>query len=182
VRAHHAKLSERVTRLAMVRPSGIEGAVVAGFFRVLDPPYPVAVFEAAPEALEWLGEAPAGLAAELDRLVGEARGLAPTVGALRAWLAPRRSAGIEEACAALGLSARTLQRRLREGGTSWQREVQAARIADAERRMLDTDDPLTAIALDAGFASLQHFSGLFRKARGASPSSWRAQRRRGGER
>jgi AraC-like DNA-binding protein len=41
-------------------------------------------------------------------------------------------------------------------------------------RMLESNDPLTAIALDAGFASLQHFSAAFRKLTGASPSAWRA--------
>jgi AraC-like DNA-binding protein len=176
VRQNHAKLSEKVTRLALVRPRGMEGALVTGFFGVLDAPYPVSVFDGAAEALGWLGEDQIG--AELEEVVAQASGVPPGVAALRALLEERLELGPEEAAAALGLSARTLQRRLQEAGTSFQKEAAAVRLRLAERRMLDTDDPLTAIAIDAGFATLQHFSTAFREATGESPSAWRSKRRR----
>jgi AraC-like DNA-binding protein len=178
VRRHHATLARAVTRLALVRPAGMEGAVVAGFYRVLDPPYPVQLFEDAPAALAWLGEPPA-IAAALDDAFAAETGTQPLVGALRAVLA-RELAGVTfgGACRALGVSTRTLQRRLRDAGTTFQRELAAARLRDAQRRMLASDDSLTAIALECGFASLQHLSTLFRKTTGLSPSEWRAANRR----
>jgi AraC-like DNA-binding protein len=51
------------------------------------------------------------------------------------------------------------------------------RLAEAERRLRETDEPVTAIALDVGFVSPQHFSTHFRRARGLSPSAWRARQR-----
>jgi len=63
-------------------------------------------------------------------------------------------------------------------GTVSNRDRTAGSTCLAERRMLDSDDPLTAVAIDAGFATLQHFSAAFREATGESPSAWRAKRRR----
>ncbi|MBI5495411.1 MAG: helix-turn-helix transcriptional regulator [Deltaproteobacteria bacterium] len=175
VRRHHDALQRMVTRLALVRPAGMEGAVVAGFYQVLQPPYPHRVFEDAVAALEWL-EAPraATLAEELDGLHAAVTGVAPAVGALQAALGGHLDDATPATLARLlGLSQRTLQRRLQEAGTTFQAELNAARIREAQRRMLATRDPLTAIALDVGCASLQHFSALFRRLVRASPSEWR---------
>jgi AraC-like DNA-binding protein len=43
--------------------------------------------------------------------------------------------------------------------------------------MLDSDAPLTRIALEVGFTSLQHFSSQFRDSTGEAPSQWRTRRR-----
>ena len=67
VREERAALGEKVERLVLVRPSGLEGAVVAGFFGVLEAPYPVTVVSDARAGLAALG-APDGLAAVLDAL------------------------------------------------------------------------------------------------------------------
>ena len=183
VRAHFDALASAVKRLALVRPSGVEGAVVAGFFEVLPRPYPVRVFERTEAALGWLAEQPeldipAGFAAELDALFVEASSTSPLVNALGAHLELNlASPSVADSAKALALSERTLQRRLQEAGTSFQEEVQRARLRVAQRLLLDTDAPLTRIAFDAGCASLQHFSAMFRKATGEAPSAWRAKRR-----
>ncbi len=178
VRRHYAPLRRQVTRLALVRPEGMEGAVVAGFYGVLESPYPVGVFEGAREALAWLGEDSA-LVDELDALVADAIGQPPLVAALRALLVQRLTdISVEGACRTLGVSSRTLQRRLREAGTTFLRELAAARLKHAQRRMLASDESLTAIALDCGFASLQHMSTLFRNTLGESPRDWRARRQK----
>jgi AraC-like DNA-binding protein len=175
VREHHRPLSERVTRLALVRPNGLEGAVVAGFYQVLDAPYPVQVFEDARAGLRWLGE-PEPIAAALDAIALEEAGTSPVASAVRAYVAAHlASAHVDGASKSLGLSSRTLQRRLELAGTSFQQELMAVRLAEAERRMLDSDAPLTVVALDSGFGTLQHFSAAFRRARGVSPSQWRAK-------
>ena len=77
----------------------------------------------------------------------------------------------------LGLSERSLQRRLQELGTTFHQELVALRLAEARRRMLDSDAPLTRIALEVGFASIQQFSTQFREATGEPPSQWRSRRR-----
>ena len=179
VHEQHALLSERVERLALVRPSGLAGAAIAGFFSVLDAPYPVRVFDEARLALLWLDvpEAPR-LADELSALRAEHSGVSSLLAALRALLTSHRiDADLESAATRLGLSSRTLQRQLRELGTSFRDELTTARLKEAEARMLDSEAPLTAIALDAGFSTLAHFSAAFRKVHGTSPSEWRRERR-----
>jgi AraC-like DNA-binding protein len=177
VRANHAILRQRVTRLALVHGGGLPGAVVAGFYNLLDAPYPVKRFAETRAALRWLGE-PEGTPDRFESIVAEVLGTDSIVSALRALLAGRRELTVDAACRTLAISARTLQRRLRDAGTTFQREVVEARLRDAERRMLDTLDPLTTIALDCGFGSPQHFSAQFRRARGSSPSAWRVRHRR----
>jgi AraC-like DNA-binding protein len=179
VRAHFDALSRAVLRLALVRPSGIEGAVVAGFFEVLPKPYQVQVFQSAKEALAWLAlepkiEVPPDFDSELAELYLETTSQTPIVTVLGAHLeANLKGPSVEEAAKALGLSDRTLQRRLQEAGTSFQDEVQNARMRVAERLLLDTDASLTSIAFDVGYSSLQRFSALFRKVKGEAPSAWR---------
>jgi AraC-like DNA-binding protein len=77
----------------------------------------------------------------------------------------------------LGISERTLQRKLGEAGTGYLNELAEARVRAARRLLLESDAPLTAIAYDVGCASLQHFSALFRKRTGESPSAFRRKRR-----
>lgn len=173
VRDRRVDLGARVTRLALVRPAGIEGAVVAGFYPVSGAPYPVSLFEDAAAALAWLGSS-ASLADVLSSCVTEARGESALVGALRALLRARfADATVDEACRVLGVSERTLQRRLQDAGTTFQTELTGARMEEAQRRLDASDAPITTIALDVGYQSLQHFSAAFHKATGMAPSAWR---------
>jgi AraC-like DNA-binding protein len=171
--------SRRVfTRLALVVPPGFEGAAVAGFYGSLPPPCPVQVFAAPDLALRWIGESDAKLDAELAAIRAALRDTPPLLDGLHALLREQLAEPDAEAIGrALHLSQRTLQRRLQELGTSFQKEVHAARLAEAQRRLRASDDPLTVIALEVGFASPQHFSALFRRAVGESPSAWRARHR-----
>jgi AraC-like DNA-binding protein len=177
-------LRQWVLRLAIVRPGGLGGAIVAGAYEVLPRPYPVAVFGDPHAALEWLsphaGDAPssAALATSLSELYADARATPPFLGALRVLLDGHLGGvSVTGAAGALHLSERTLQRKLGEAGTTFQDEMAGARIRAAKRMLLDSDAPLTTIALDVGCASLQHFSSLFRKRTGQSPSAWRRRER-----
>lgn len=176
VQQHHQRLAVQVTRLALVRPPGLPGAVVAGFFRTLDSPYPTEVFDAPGPAAAWLG-IPGALAHELDACLGGLRGVDPLVARVRALLEQRPGLTVAEAARRLALSARTLQRRLAECGTAYLDESMAARVRLAQRLLLDSDAPVTAVAIDAGFATPQHFSVAFKQATGESPSAWRAARK-----
>jgi AraC family transcriptional regulator len=60
-------------------------------------------------------------------------------------------------------------------GSSPHRYVLALRIEAAKRRLSDTDDSLTSIALSSGFSHSQHFSAAFRQATGMRPSDFRRQ-------
>ncbi|MBF5043649.1 helix-turn-helix transcriptional regulator [Aggregicoccus sp. 17bor-14] len=177
--ARAAGFGASVQRQALVRPQGLVGALVAGFYALRAPAYPVRVFEAPEEALAWLGctDAPA-LARQLDALwTGEA-GESATVRALgEALRADLAQASLARAARALGLSERTLQRRLQLAGTTFQAELHRAQVRCAQALLRDSDLKLTAIALEVGCASLQHFSGLFRRLTGESPSHWRARAR-----
>lgn len=183
VRAEFESLARGVKRLALVRPTGVEGAVVAGFYQVLPKPYPVEVFDRTDRALEWLARdttIPPGFCEELEATYVAATSTPPLLTALRAYLeAHLPDANIADAAKVLAVSERTLQRRLSESSTTFQDELGQARLRVAERLLLDTDAPLTRIALDVGCASLQHFSAFFRKLTGESPSAWRARMRTG---
>jgi AraC-like DNA-binding protein len=179
VRDHHEPLSRSVTRLALVRPEGLAGAVASGFFGVLDAPYPVQLFADAREAMTWLdSDADEKILQELGAIYDEAAEAGPLLSRLRLFLADHLGdADVAGAARAMKLSDRSLQRRLKEIGTTFQGELVGARVREAQRRMLDTDAPLTRIALDSGFATLQHFSGQFRRVTGESPSTWRSRHR-----
>lgn len=181
VEANRLALSRAVTRLALVRPGGMLGAVTAGFYDVAKAPYPVNVFERRSDALEWLGAPnPAALLDEIACAEAEATGTSELLRDLRAWLVDHLDAArLEIAARALGTSQRTLQRRLSAHEVTFQEEVNRARIEVAQRLLLESDTKLTALAHDVGCASLASFSALFRRATGQSPSAWRAARRRG---
>jgi AraC family transcriptional regulator len=48
-----------------------------------------------------------------------------------------------------------------------------ARLRAAANRLLDTKEPITAIALDVGFNDISHFNATFRRAFGCAPGVWR---------
>ena len=129
------------------------------------------------EALAQLGrrdvaECAAALTAACEQVSHEAA----MVRNLRFYLAQHLENPTAEAAAdALGMSLRTLQRRLTELGTSFVAEVQHVRLDAAARLLAETDTPVTKIALDLGFKASQHFATLFRKHTGRTPTEYRAR-------
>lgn len=163
-----------IVRQALIRPSGFAGAVVAGFYSVVTPTYPVETFAEPTAAVSWLGISDD---TAVLQAVAEAREQACNADAL---VAQFRMVLRQEQCWSalpalarkLGVSERTLQRRLAAHKTTFQTEVRNAKLDAARALMLAGSSNLTRIALELGFASLQHFSALFRKHYGASPSTW----------
>ncbi len=178
VRDHHEILSRQVTRLALVRPTGMVGAVTAGFYEVAGAPYPVKLVDAVGEGIQWLSGGPdPELSAAISAICRAVVGIDPLLARLRALIkANVADPRPENITRGLGVSERTLQRRLKALGTTCQREVGVVRIAEAQRRMLDSDASLTEIAIDLGFGSLQYFSTLFHRITGVQPSAWRKSR------
>jgi len=54
------------------------------------------------------------------------------------------------------------------------------RLAEARRRLVETDEYVEVIAERVGYADVTHFVRLFRRHHGMTPAAWRAQQRRDG--
>jgi len=168
----------KLRRAAIVRPAGLAGAVVAGVFHdQVRPTLRAALFTDRGEAFAWLG-LPATARAHVDKMLAKTAGDAPLLRALRDELA-RVSAGASLATVAraLGTSGRSLSRQLNGLGTSFRAELHRARLRVAEALLLDSELKLDAIASEIGFRSRAHFSELFHRATGETPSEFRARRR-----
>ena len=84
---------------------------------------------------------------------------------------------LDDLCGVAGLSKRHFLRAFQESvGTTPHRHVLNVRIEEAKRRLAESDDGLTTIALAAGFSHSQHFSTTFRRATGMTPSAFRRSR------
>lgn len=97
---------------------------------------------------------------------------------LRQWLEarigpvlPRRS----EAAAALGISERTLARRLQAQGRTFEGLLDEVRRDRALQAVAETNTPLPAIAESLGFAEASTFYRAFRRWTGMPPVRWRKE-------
>lgn len=125
--------------------------------------------------------ADAGLCDVLDRhatsLLAERPASAATT-ADRVRAALRRALGggdpsLEAMARALGLSARTLQRRLRDEGTSHQELLDAMRREMAERYLERSDVALCEVAYLLGYSEPAAFHRAFRRWTGTTPTAFR---------
>jgi AraC-like DNA-binding protein len=175
--------STSVLKQALVRPEGVVGAVVGGFYTLLSGAYPSKAFSDPAAALAWLGHPEplaAPLLAKLNDVVAEATGQSPLLRELhQAMRVKLPDVNLSDVARELGMSERTLQRRLKEAGTSFQAELNAVQVRMAQGLLLETDMKLTAVAVEVGCASLQHFSSLFRKLVGEPPSTWKERQLQG---
>jgi AraC-like DNA-binding protein len=162
-------------RLAFVHGAGFSGTVISGLFAHVLPQASSRGFSEPAAAFAWLGQKRA--AVEVAPLVDGAVGAPPFTATVRNFL--RTCSGerpLEEAARALGCSARSMQRRLQDEGTSFRKLVEDARVSAAVALLVDSDEKLGAIAARLGFSSLATFSRLVRRVTGRSPSAFRASR------
>jgi AraC-like DNA-binding protein len=82
---------------------------------------------------------------------------------------------VSQIASRLGMSGRTLQRRLSERGHSFQNLVDEARRELAERLLKETDYPLAEVAFLTGFSEQSAFTRAFRRWAGQTPRSFRLQ-------
>ena len=96
---------------------------------------------------------------------------------LAAWLRSRLhlSIGVEDMARAVGMSARTLHRRLRDAGTSPARLLRELRLELACRLLEEGGAGLKAIARKTGFGSLYNLHRAFVGRFGVAPSDYRAR-------
>jgi AraC-like DNA-binding protein len=169
-------IQRRVRRQALLRPPGLIGATVSGFYLALDVEIEWRVFTELAPALAWLGELhPEALAARLDRMVAEAITGSSVVDRVRDVLAARSGGAmlLDEVSRSLAVSPRSLQRALRELGTSFREEVHRARLTTGKKLLLETDEKIAGIARRSGFSSEANFIAFFRRCTGESPAAWR---------
>lgn len=83
---------------------------------------------------------------------------------------------LERAAGELGMSGRTLRRKLAEEGTSYQRELDLVRQKLAEEYFAKGGESVTELALMLGFADSSAFAKAFRKWNGCSPSEYQTLR------
>jgi AraC-like DNA-binding protein len=74
------------------------------------------------------------------------------------------------------MSPRTLQRRLEQLGTSYQRLLDDVRRDTARRLLVDTDLDAGEVAFFLGFEELNSFTRAFHAWEGVTPSRWRESR------
>lgn len=163
-----------VRRQAIVCGPTLGAAMVIGYYTMFPPPFALQTFERRNDALGWLDAA--GDAEVLDRIAREVGvGVDDVLAALRARLdrEPLDDASLATAARWLAITPRTLQRRLAAAGAEFSDELSRARVARAQRLMLDRNQNLTSIALEIGCSSPSTFSELFRRVAGETPTSWR---------
>ena len=73
----------------------------------------------------------------------------------------------------IGIHERTLNRRLREAGTTFRREFEDIRYEIARQLLTDTDMPLSQIASSLNYADGTVFSRAFKRWSGETPKDWR---------
>lgn len=83
--------------------------------------------------------------------------------------------GVDSVASALGVSRRTLNRRLAERGTSIRHLIAEVRLQVAQQLMRDTDLTIADIATTTCYSDVAAFSRAFRARMGQSPAAWRQQ-------
>lgn len=74
----------------------------------------------------------------------------------------------------LGVSERSLKRKLQQRGTSYQKLMDAERLARAARLLQTTDISIERLASDLGYSDPTNFTRAFRRWTGQSPRSFRS--------
>lgn len=137
-----------------------------------------------PENVRFFPDGPAARAAGFrpclrcapDRPAGDPAAEAQELEALldRLKAAPGSFARVEDLARALGLGPTRLAELCRKHlHRSPAQVLQRIRVAWAARRLRTTEEPLGALALEAGFGSLSAFHDAFRKGMALTPQAWR---------
>ena len=80
----------------------------------------------------------------------------------------------------LGLSRRSLRRKLEAEGTGFNRILQDCRQRLAQHRLVHSDEPLSQIALELGYSDQSAFARAFKRQAGLSPGEYRQRHRKTG--
>lgn len=175
------ELDGKIRKHAFVRPPGLTGAIVAGFNHLLSSRHTWYVGETTLQAFSWIAH-PEGEATriEVSRIVEDASAEAHFVGQVRGYLRDRPNLSIDDVADELGMSRRSLQRRLTAGGTGFRAVLDAARIERACQLLQSTDEKLNEVARQVGLASERQLGRLFHHAQLGTPAAYRERSRNRG--
>jgi LacI family transcriptional regulator len=85
---------------------------------------------------------------------------------------------VPDVVAAMATTRRTLERKFRASlGRTIAEEITRLRLERAKRRLVETDAPLKEVALYAGFPTANHFTKVFSRVEGISPTQYREERK-----
>jgi AraC family transcriptional regulator, transcriptional activator of pobA len=91
-----------------------------------------------------------------------------------------RRVTLDDIAAAVGRSPAHVTSALKQAtGRSAGEWIVSGRMAEARRLLLHSDERVDVVAERVGYADATHFIRMFRRAHGATPAAWRAERRRG---
>jgi AraC-like DNA-binding protein len=169
------RLDHTVGSMTMIHGGGLVGVVTAGLLNVVRPPYP---FRAVSGDDSGEGYADAGvgdLFDDVEALRRKLRHVPDVVRSVQGALQHQPNATASELARRLGLSSRTLQRRLEDAGTSLRTERRNLLVRQAEELLAATSLDLDAIAARTGLASASHLVTLFRRTHGTTPGEWRSR-------
>ncbi|GMU60389.1 MAG: hypothetical protein AMXMBFR34_21520 [Myxococcaceae bacterium] len=167
-----------VGAVTMVHGGGLVGVVTAGLLNVVRPSYGFRAVSADKLREAFAASGVEELFDEVEALRGRV-GVAPeVVRAVQAVLHQQPSATLADLAHALGLSARTLQRRLDAAGASVRQLRVDLLLRQAEELLAATELDLDAIAAQVGLASASHLVSLFHRVHGMTPGAWRERNRR----
>jgi AraC-like DNA-binding protein len=82
------------------------------------------------------------------------------------------------AASLLGVSVRTLARRLSESQVTYRNLLDRVRLRSAKRHLLDPEKKIIDVANEVGFRDAGHFSRMFRRLTGITPKQYRKNARR----
>ncbi|MFC6632998.1 AraC family transcriptional regulator [Microbulbifer taiwanensis] len=85
--------------------------------------------------------------------------------------------GLSQIAELIHIPARTLQRRLREAGTSFKQLLQDARMETARWHLRASSIDINLLSASLGYTDISAFSKAFRAVHGSSPLQWRKQQR-----
>jgi AraC-like DNA-binding protein len=148
-----------------------------------DAPFDLLVFDEAALALPFVTRSAQLLAVlepGLEAALQEEGARRTLVDDVRSTLAQRicgERPAVNKVAKALGVSARTLQRRLGELGTSYQQVLDDVRRRSARRLLANTDLAPSEVAFLLGFEEMNSFTRAFHAWEGTSPAKWRATAR-----
>lgn len=166
----------RLTRRRPERPTrhaALLGAPVVFGCKVSALRFPAAVWRAALPGADAALQATMRALAEHAGLGGAGDDdLAVQVRSRLRLLLPDGRASAVEVAAALGLSERTLHRRLQGAGASFRAILEGFREAEAERLISAGRLPLGEVALRLGFSDQTAWNRAFRRWKGMSPTEW----------
>jgi AraC-like DNA-binding protein len=168
----------RSDRHVVVLPPGPVGLLLAGALRSLTPTDSLYFATELDRAFQLLGhpgarKAYAAAVAQAHAVRNESHLHAR----VRAHLARELvRASVDGCAAALGVSARTLQRELARLGTSFSVELQRARVAAIEELLLHSDLTVDAIAERVGLRNASRVGVVLRRELNTTPSALRARR------